>query len=82
MKNKVFMEFIREELLEGLTPEESVRVVIVHNNDINEDLYLLLNENEAKDVNLGAIKKFVLDSYASKAFKESDLKLTYYKRNK
>lgn len=75
------MKFLAENALNELNAREAVLLATVHNKVVNEDLYVLLDENELGDDVPNKVRGFVKEHYASK-FNDHELDVTYWKKLK
>lgn len=72
------MELIRKEEYDAFIDNEFRFPVIVRNNVIEEEWFVMLEPSEVKQMDFKAIRDFVINRYASKFDSKKDVTIYYY----
>ena len=72
------MELIRKEEYDAFIDNEFRFPVIVRNNVIEEEWFVMLEPSEVKQMDFKAIRDFVINKYASKFDSKKDVTIYYY----
>lgn len=72
------MELIRKEEYDAFIDNEFRFPVIVRNNAIEEEWFVMLEPSEVKQMDFKAIRDFVINRYASKFDSKKDVTIYYY----